>query len=39
MFKALTKGVVDADSPCHALLTLNGREDFGGVLEGNGSFS
>ena len=34
-----TKGVVDADSPCHALLTLDRREDFSGVLEGNGSFA
>ena len=34
-----TKGVVDADSPRHALLTLDRREDFSGVLEGNGSFA
>ena len=34
-----TKGVVDADSPCHALLTLDGWEDFSGVLECNWSFS
>lgn len=30
-----SKGVVDADSPRHALLTLDGREDLGRVLEGN----
>lgn len=29
----LTERVVDAHSPCHALLSLDGREDFGGVLE------
>lgn len=34
-----TKGVVDADGPSHALLTLNRREDLGGILEGNGAFS
>ena len=34
-----TEGVVDADSPSHTLLTLDRRENFGGVLEGNGSFS
>jgi hypothetical protein len=37
--KLLTEGVVDADSPCHALLTLNRREDFGRVLECDRSFS
>jgi len=35
----LTKGVVDADSPCHALLTLDGWEHFSGVLECHRSFS
>jgi len=39
MSRALTKGVVDADSPCHALLTLDCREDFGRVLECDRSFS
>ena len=35
----LTKGVVDADSPSHALLTLNGREYFGRVLERDRAFA
>lgn len=30
---SLTKSVVDADSPCHTLLSLNGWEDFGRILE------
>lgn len=36
---APTEGVVDADGPGHALLTLNGREDLGGVLECDGTFT
>ena len=28
-----SESVVDADGPSHSLLTLDGREDFGGVLE------
>lgn len=35
----LTEGVVDADGPGHALLTLDGRENFGRVLESDGSFA
>lgn len=35
----LTKGIVDAYSPSHALFTLNRREDLSGVLEGYRSFS
>lgn len=35
----LTKGIVDADSPGHSLLTLNGGEYFSGVLESNRSFA
>jgi hypothetical protein len=34
-----TKGVVDADSPGHTLLTLDGWEYFGRVLESNRTFS
>ena len=34
-----TEGVVDADNPCHTLLTLDRGEYLSGVLEGNGSFS
>jgi hypothetical protein len=37
--RRLTKGVVDAHSPCHTLLTLNGGEHLGGVLEGHRTFS
>lgn len=37
--KDTSEGVVDADSPCHALLTLDGGEDLGGVLKGDGSFT
>lgn len=33
------KGVVDADGPGHALFTLNSREDLGGILESDRSFS
>lgn len=33
------KGVVDAHRPGHSLLTLDGGEHFGGVLEGDGSFA
>ena len=39
IFLVHTKGVVDANSPSHTLLTLDRRENFGGVLEGNRSFS
>lgn len=35
----LTKGVVNADSPCHTLLTLDGWENFGGVLESYWAFT
>lgn len=35
----LTESVVNAHGPGHALLTLNGGEDFGRVLEGNGAFA
>lgn len=35
----LTEGIVDADSPGHSLLTLNGGEYFSGVLESNRSFA
>jgi len=35
----LTKGVVDADSPGHALLTLNSGEHFSGVLKRDGAFT
>lgn len=35
----LTKGVVDAHSPSHALLTLDGREDLGRILESDGTFT
>ena len=35
----LTKSVVDADDPSHTLLTLNGGEDLGRVLERDGTFS
>lgn len=35
----LTKSVVDAHSPCHTLLTLDGREDFCRILECNRTFS
>jgi hypothetical protein len=34
-----TESVIDADSPSHSLLSLNGGEHLGRVLEGNGSFS
>ena len=37
--KRLTKGVVDAHSPCHALLTLDGGEHLSGVLESYWTFS
>jgi hypothetical protein len=37
--RRLTKGVVNAHSPCHALLTLDGGEHLGGVLEGYWTFS
>ena len=35
----LTKSVVDADRPSHTLLSLNGREHFGRVLECDRSFT
>ena len=38
-FRRLTKSVVDAHSPCHALLTLDGGEHLGGVLESYWTFS
>lgn len=31
--RALTESVVDADSPCHTLLSLDGWENFGRILE------
>lgn len=34
-----TEGIVDADGPGHALLTLNGWEHLSGVLESYRSFS
>lgn len=34
-----TKSVVDADSPSHALLSLNGRKNLGRVLESDRSFT
>ena len=37
--KDTSKGVVDANGPGHALLTLDGGEDLGRVLEGDGPFS
>ena len=39
IFLVHTKGVVDANSPSHTLLTLDRRENFGGVLESNRPFS
>ena len=35
----LTKGVVDAHSPGHTLLTLNGGEHLSGILECHGAFA
>lgn len=35
----LTESVVDAHSPSHTLLTLDGREDLGRVLEGDRSLT
>jgi hypothetical protein len=35
----LTKSVVDANGPSHPLLTLNGREHLGRILESDWSFS
>jgi hypothetical protein len=35
----LTESVVDANGPSHSLLTLNGREHLGRILEGDWSFS
>lgn len=35
----LTEGVVDADGPSHALLTLDRGEDLGRVLEGHRAFT
>jgi hypothetical protein len=35
----LTKGVVDAHSPSHALLTLDSREDLGGILKSDWTFT
>lgn len=37
--QALTERVVDAHDPCHALLSLNGGEDLGGVLESDRTFT
>lgn len=37
--RVLTKGVVDANSPGHTLLTLNGGENLGRVLECDWSFT
>jgi hypothetical protein len=36
---SLTEGVVDANCPGHALLTLDSRENFSRILEGDGTFS
>jgi len=35
----LTKSVVDANGPGHALLSLNRGKHLGGVLESHGAFS
>lgn len=35
----LTESVVDANSPSHSLLTLDGREHLGRVLESDWSFA
>lgn len=35
----LTKGVVDANSPGHSLLTLDGGENLSGVLESDWTFA
>jgi hypothetical protein len=35
----LTESVVDADGPSHALLTLDGGEHLGGILESHWSFA
>jgi len=35
----LTESVVDAHGPCHSLLSLNGGEHLGGVLESDWSLS
>jgi hypothetical protein len=37
--KILTESVVDANGPSHSLLTLNGGEYFGRILESDWSFS
>lgn len=37
--ETLTKGVVDANSPSHSLLSLNGGKHLGRVLESDGSFT
>jgi hypothetical protein len=37
--KRLTESVVDANCPGHSLLSLNGGEHLGGVLESNRPFS
>lgn len=37
--RVLTEGIVDANGPRHSLLTLDGWEDLGGVLEGDWSFT
>lgn len=37
--RMLTESVVDADSPSHALLTLDGGEYLGGILESHWSFA
>lgn len=38
-FDQLTEGVVNAHGPRHSLLTLDGGEDLGRVLEGHGAFT
>lgn len=38
-FGTLTESVVDADGPSHSLLSLDGGEHFGGVLEGDWAFT
>lgn len=37
--EVLTKSVVDADSPSHSLLTLDGGEHLRGILESHRSFT
>lgn len=39
LFPMLTKSIVDAYNPSHTLLSLDGREDLGRVLESDRAFS